>query len=106
MRWEVKQVKPKPKKVVIGIKGPNLGDTREVKYFAWLPKEMCGVIVWLESYTEVQIYKEVTHIERIPNNLVSVSPYPDDKGMGKMFYKNMFVKRLEWTLKEYILKKL
>lgn len=69
MKWKIKE-KNKPNKssepILLGKKGPNIGDEKRVVKFAILPKEIDGYNVWLERYIEVYVYKEV--YDRRQNN--------------------------------------
>lgn len=43
-------------KAKFGKETSRVGDTREVRIFAWLPKTIDGSTVWLEKYQVKQIY--------------------------------------------------
>lgn len=43
-------------KARIGKETNRVGDTREIRPFAWLPKTIDGNVVWLERYQVKQIY--------------------------------------------------
>lgn len=43
-------------KAKFGKETNRVGDTREIRIFAWLPKTIDGYVVWLEKYQIKQIY--------------------------------------------------
>jgi hypothetical protein len=60
MRWitKTKEIKEFDKKVLLGRKGPNIGDTKEVIKFSYIPIKVGVCTVWLEKYIEVYEYKK------------------------------------------------
>lgn len=37
---------------------PKAGDTRQVTHYAWLPKRLGGVKIWLAQWVELQVWEE------------------------------------------------
>lgn len=61
MKWKIKKSvqKESPEvKKIIGRKGPEIGDIKNVKHFALYPKKIDNYNVWLESYIEVLEYRK------------------------------------------------
>lgn len=37
---------------------PKAGDTRQVTHYAWMPKRLGGVKIWLSQWVELQVWEE------------------------------------------------
>lgn len=58
MRWKIKIKQQIDKPMLVGRKGPNIGDIKEKVRFAFLPIKINKEnVVWLEKYVEVYEYK-------------------------------------------------
>lgn len=51
-------------------KPPEDGDVRLFRKFAYLPFYIDGVIVWLEYYETLQVYKTKKEVVKIDNELI------------------------------------
>ena len=58
MRFKITK-KEKEEKVLMGRKGPNPGDEMKWVRFARLPTIVEGHRIWLETYIETRVYREV-----------------------------------------------
>ena len=67
MKWKIRKpnVKPIPPE-------PNIGDTKVIKKFAWLPKKHKSYQYWLQFYHEVYEWKTFDYWERVPNERISI----------------------------------
>lgn len=82
MKWKIKNI-------LIGHKGPQIGDIKQKTKFAWLPTKLnAGYIVWLERYIEIKEYKQ--YKTRFPANKKFLLSFEDND----WFYTN------DWIVKE------
>jgi len=91
MRWKVNKI---VKKIVIGKKPPNIGDTKEKIKFALLPEKIditndITNIVWLERYIEVYEYRKF---------MVRKYQYPNERHFDHFLYDE--IETHDWKFKE------
>ena len=94
MKWKIRKpnVKPIPSE-------PNIGDTKVIKKFAWLPIKHKDYRYWLQFYQEVYEWKTFDYWERVPDERIGIEGGWNQLAIEKYGVLKKFTKT-DWKLIE------
>lgn len=94
MKWKIRKPKAKPISP-----NPNIGDTKVIKKFAWLPKKHKSYQYWLQFYHEVYEWKTFDYWERVPDERIGIEDGWNQWAIEKYGVLKKFTKT-DWKLIE------